>query len=75
MVYGEMRESGLGAQAAVRTVKKVVDAYASLRASVRTGNLTGLRRAKAEGKPIRFRENAAQPFDDRMLSWQYDAAG
>lgn len=73
LVYGEMRESGLGAQAAVRTVKKVVDAYASLRASVRAGNLVGIRRAKAEGKPIRFRENAAQPFDDRMLSWQYDA--
>lgn len=73
LVYGEMRESGLGAQAAVRTVKKVVDAYASLRASVRTGNLSGLRRVKAESKPVRFREHAAQPFDDRMLSWQYDA--
>ena len=73
LVYGDMRTSGLGAQAAVRTVKKVVDAYASLRASVRTGNLAGDRRAKAESKPIRFREDAAQPFDDRMLSWQYDA--
>ncbi|MDT7783446.1 MAG: putative transposase, partial [Pseudonocardiales bacterium] len=74
LVYGEMRESGLGAQASVRTVKKVVDAYASLRASVRTGSLSGSRRTKAEGKPIRFRENAAQPYDDRMLSWQYNAA-
>ncbi|MEU0877853.1 transposase [Lentzea sp. NPDC005914] len=73
LVYGEMRESGLGAQAAVRAVKKVVDAYASLRASVRTGSLAGLRRVKAESKPIQFRENAAQPYDDRMLSWHYDA--
>lgn len=72
LVYGEMRESGLGAQAAVRTVKKVVDAYASLRASVRTRNLADLRRIKAEGKPVRFREDSAQPFDDRMLSWQHD---
>ncbi|WP_086665463.1 RNA-guided endonuclease InsQ/TnpB family protein [Lentzea kentuckyensis] len=73
LVYGEMRGSGLGAQASVRTVKKVVDAYASLRASIRTGHLTGLRRLKAESKPIKFREGAAQPFDDRMLSWQHEA--
>ncbi|HEX8870247.1 MAG TPA: transposase [Lentzea sp.] len=73
LVYGEMRESGLGAQAAVRTVKKVVDAYASLQASARTGSLTGRRRLKTESKPVKFREHAAQPFDDRMLSWQYEA--
>lgn len=73
LVYGEMRESGLGAQAAVRTVKKVVDAYASSRARVRTATLGGPRRVKAESKPVRFREYAAQPFDDRMLSWQHDA--
>lgn len=73
LVYGEVRSSGLGAQASVRTVKKVVDAYTALRAQSRTGKPTGVRRAKAEGKPIRFRESAAQPFDDRMLSWQYDA--
>lgn len=73
LVYGEMREAGLGAQAAVRTVKKVVDAYASSRASLRVGNLPSPRRAKAESKPIRFRKDAVQPYDDRMLSWQYDA--
>ncbi|WP_189253525.1 RNA-guided endonuclease InsQ/TnpB family protein [Lentzea flava] len=73
LVYGEMRSSGLGAQAAVRTVKKVVDAYSSVRASVRTGNPHGVRQVNARSKPIRFREYAAQPFDDRMLSWQYNA--
>jgi hypothetical protein len=39
----------------------------------RAGNLTAQRRAKAESKPVRFRPDAAQPFDDRMLSWQHDA--
>ncbi|WP_223165465.1 RNA-guided endonuclease InsQ/TnpB family protein [Lentzea indica] len=72
-VYSEVRSSGLGAQAAVRTVKKVVDAYTALRAHIRSGILVGARRAKAEGKPIRFRDEAAQPFDDRMLSWQHAA--
>ena len=27
---------------------------------------------KAESKPIGFRPDAAQPFDDRCLSWQLD---
>jgi IS605 OrfB family transposase len=71
LVYEDMRAGGLGAQAAVRTVKKVVDAYASVHAKTRTGNLPGPRRG-GNGKAIRFREYAAQPFDDRMLSWRYD---
>ena len=69
-------EFGLSAQPAVRVVKKVVDAYATLHANIRAGNLGGeksRRRIKAESKPIAFREYAAQPFDDRCLSWQLDA--
>ena len=31
------------------------------------------RRVKVESKPVSFRPGAAQPFDDRCLSWQYDA--
>ena len=80
VVYGRLKgEFGLGAQAAVRTVrtvKKVVDAYTTLRGNIRAGRLGpegSVRRAKATGKPITFRGDAAQPFDDRMLSWQYDA--
>jgi predicted RNA-binding Zn-ribbon protein involved in translation (DUF1610 family) len=77
LVYGRLKaEFGLGAQAAVRTVKKVVDAYAALRAQVRAGRLgaEGAKRpAKATSKPVVFREDAAQPFDDRILSWQHDA--
>ena len=31
------------------------------------------RRVKAEAQPISFRPLAAQPYDDRCLSWQHDA--
>ncbi|MFF4159782.1 RNA-guided endonuclease InsQ/TnpB family protein [Streptomyces sp. NPDC001678] len=76
LVYAHLKaDYGLGAQPAVRTVKKVVDAYTTLRANIRAGNLGpegSKRRAKAEGKPISFRIDAAQPFDDRILSWQMD---
>nr|WP_285622007.1 transposase [Actinoallomurus iriomotensis] len=43
---------------------------------MRAGNLGkpgSRRRVKAEAKPIAFRAEAAQPYDDRCLSWQYDA--
>ncbi|NGN66362.1 IS200/IS605 family element transposase accessory protein TnpB [Streptomyces sp. A7024] len=77
-VYSALKaEFGLSAQAAVRTVKKVVDAYATLRANIKAGNLGPpgtKRRRKAESKPIAFRLDAAQPYDDRILSWQHDAA-
>ena len=75
--YREIKDQfGLSAQPAVRVVKKVVDAYTALRANIRAGNLGGersRRRIKAESKPIAFRGQAAQPFDDRCLSWQLDA--
>jgi len=70
------REHGLGAQAAVRCVKKVVDAYTALHAQVKAGLLGkegSTRRVKALGKPIVFGPWSAQPFDDRMLSWRHDA--
>jgi hypothetical protein len=31
------------------------------------------RRVKAESKPVAFRAGAAQPYDERCLTWQYDA--
>ncbi|MFE4720983.1 RNA-guided endonuclease TnpB family protein, partial [Streptomyces sp. NPDC056728] len=74
--YGELRSRGLGAQAAQHIIKKTRDAYATLRANIRAGNLGkpgSKRRTKAESKPIVFRPEAAQPYDDRCLSWQYDA--
>ncbi|MET9034914.1 RNA-guided endonuclease InsQ/TnpB family protein [Streptomyces mirabilis] len=73
-VYGEIRARwGLGAQAAQHVIKKTCDAYATLKAGMRAGNLgrPGSKRyRKANEKPIVFRPEGAQPYDDRMLSWQ-----
>ncbi|MGW0823904.1 RNA-guided endonuclease InsQ/TnpB family protein [Streptomyces sp. NPDC002845] len=74
--YAELKARGLGAQAAQHTIKKVRDAYTTLKANIKAGNLGrpgSKRRRKTESKPIAFRPEAAQPYDDRCLSWQYDA--
>ncbi|MCC5476640.1 transposase [Streptomyces sp. JA03] len=72
--YAEIRARwNLGAQAAQHVIKKTCDAYATLKASLRAGNLGkagSKRHRKATGKPVSFRPEAAQPYDDRMLSWQ-----
>ncbi|MGW3414710.1 RNA-guided endonuclease TnpB family protein, partial [Streptomyces sp. NPDC000888] len=77
LVYADVKAAfGLSAQPAVRVVKKVVDAYSALAASLKAGRLGGpssKRYRKAVGSPIGFRPEAAQPFDDRCLSWQTDA--
>ncbi|MBA9002545.1 RNA-guided endonuclease InsQ/TnpB family protein [Thermomonospora cellulosilytica] len=76
LVYGEMKARGLSAQPALHVIRKVADAYTVLRAQIAAGLLgepESPRRVKAEGKPVRFRPDAAQPFDDRCLSWQVDA--
>ncbi|MGW4908132.1 RNA-guided endonuclease InsQ/TnpB family protein [Streptomyces sp. NPDC004270] len=76
LVYGEMRTRwGLGSQAAQHVIKKTCDAYAALGASLKAGNLGkpgSKRRRNAVGKPIVFRSEGAQPFDDRMLSWEIE---
>ncbi|MFC8505496.1 RNA-guided endonuclease InsQ/TnpB family protein [Streptomyces sp. NPDC057411] len=76
-VYHDTKSAfGLAAQPAVRVIKKVVDAYATLSANIRAGNLGpegSSRRRRAESKPVRFREDAAQPYDDRILTWNLDA--
>ncbi|MGW3658962.1 RNA-guided endonuclease TnpB family protein, partial [Streptomyces sp. NPDC005151] len=76
LCYGELKARGLGAQAAQHAIKRVVDAYATLRANIRAGNLGpegSNRRRRAESKPVVFRPDAAHTYDDRCLSWQYDA--
>ncbi|WP_246886219.1 transposase [Streptomyces sp. GESEQ-4] len=77
LVYADIKAAfGLSAQPAVRVVKKVVDAYGALAASLQAGRLGGpesKRYRKAVGSPVTFRPEAAQPFDDRCLSWQTDA--
>jgi hypothetical protein len=75
LVYGDLKAMGLSAQPAIHVARKVSGAYATLRANIRAGNLGepgSKRRVKAESKPIAFRADAAQPFDDRCLSWQLD---
>ena len=73
---GIKEEHRLGAQAAQHVIKKVCDAYKTLKANIRAGNLGrpgSKRRRLAEANPIGFRWDAAQPYDARMLSWQHDA--
>lgn len=76
LVYTDIKATfGLSAQPAVRVVKKVADAYAALRAQLKAGLLGppgSKRHRKATGEAIAFRPDAAQPFDDRCLSWQYE---
>ncbi|MGP3951160.1 RNA-guided endonuclease InsQ/TnpB family protein [Streptomyces sp. 7N604] len=72
-VYYDLKATfDLSAQPAVRVVKKVVDAYATMAGNIKAGHLTGKARRKAECKAIVFREDAAQPFDDRCLTWNLD---
>ncbi|MEU5643955.1 RNA-guided endonuclease InsQ/TnpB family protein [Streptomyces milbemycinicus] len=74
LTYTQIRARwGLGAQAAQHVIKKTCDAYVTLKANLRAGNLgrPGSKRyRRATGKPITFRPEGAQPYDDRMLSWQ-----
>ncbi|WP_306279723.1 RNA-guided endonuclease InsQ/TnpB family protein, partial [Streptomyces malaysiensis] len=75
LCYGELKARGFGAQAAQHIIKRVADAYTTLRASIMAGSLGAehsKRRRKAESKPVVFRPHAAHTFDDRCLSWNYD---
>lgn len=66
---------GLGAQAAQHAIKKTCDAYTTLQANLRNGRYGrpgSKRHARVSGKPVAFRPAAAQPYDDRMLSWQHE---
>ncbi|MFB9678586.1 RNA-guided endonuclease InsQ/TnpB family protein [Streptosporangium vulgare] len=62
--YGQLKDMGLSAQPAQHVIKKVTDAYTTVKAQVKAK----LRQPLA--KPLAFRADAAQPFDDRCLSWQ-----
>jgi IS605 OrfB family transposase len=67
---------GLGAQAAQHVIKKVADAYTTLAVNLKAGRYGqpgSKRRRRVEANPIRFRPDAAQPYDARMLSWQHEA--
>jgi len=79
ITYAQARQhAGLGAQVAQACIRKVADAYTTLRANLRNGRYGkpgSTRRAKVETSAIRFRSLAAQPFDDRCLSWTHDSPG
>ncbi|MBE3000025.1 IS200/IS605 family element transposase accessory protein TnpB [Nocardiopsis sp. HNM0947] len=76
-VYQRIKaEFGLSAQPAARVIGKVADAYTTRQAHLKAGKLGrpgAPRRRRIESTPIDFRPDAAQPFDDRCLSWQMDA--
>ena len=72
-VYAEAKATGIGSQAAQHVVKKVRDAYTTVYVQARSGLLRGKRAARALSKPVGFQPGAAQPFDDRCLSWDYEA--
>ncbi|MEU3310853.1 transposase [Nocardiopsis sp. NPDC006832] len=75
--YHELKARfALSAQPTVRVIGKVCDAYTTRQANLKAGNLGrkgSPRRQRVESTPISFRPDAAQPFDDRCLSWQMDA--
>jgi len=74
--YKDVRSRGIGSQAAQHVIKKVCDAYATLKANIHAGNLGepgSRRRMKAESEPVTFRPYAAQPYDQRNLSFALDA--
>lgn len=76
LVYAELRERGIKSAAAQQLIKKTVDAYTTLRATIKAGNLGkegSKRRARAESKPIVFRADAAQAYDHRNMGWDIDA--
>ncbi|NMM86161.1 transposase [Rhodococcus sp. SRB_17] len=76
-VYTQVKLLGLSAQPAVRVIKKVSDAYTARTANLKAGNYgrPGSKRyAGVADTAVRFRPLAAQPFDDRCLSWQLDSS-
>ena len=79
LVYTDVKTLfGLSAQPTIHAAKKAFDAHKTRKALIRSGRMGkpgSVRRARIEGKPVEFRTDAAQPFDDRCLSWQIPAEG
>ncbi|WP_211228520.1 RNA-guided endonuclease InsQ/TnpB family protein [Glycomyces tenuis] len=71
--YTSLKDRGLGSQIAQLIIKKTCHAYATIAGLIKAGRLAGKRAAQATSKPVVFRPEAAQAFDDRCLSWQHDA--
>lgn len=72
ITYGMAKEAGLSAQPAQQVIRKVVQAYKTRKSNARNGNYgpqNGHRCQRILSTPITFRPEAAQPYDDRYLSW------
>lgn len=72
LMYAELKNTGLAAQTAIHTIRKVSNAYVAQTGLIRNGILKGKQLKKATNKPIQFRDGAAQAFDDRNLSYFFD---
>lgn len=73
--YRSVKAAGLSAQPALHVIRKVADAWKTRAANLEAGTYgpkDSTRYQRAANTPIRFRPDAAQPYDDRCLSWQYD---
>ncbi|MFE2169255.1 RNA-guided endonuclease InsQ/TnpB family protein [Streptomyces sp. NPDC059447] len=76
LAYAELKARGLSAQPALHVIRKVADAYSTRKANLAAGNhgsKDSARYRRIAGRPVRFRRDAAHAYDDRCLSWQYDA--
>ena len=74
--YEDIRAAGLGSQAAQHVIRKAAGAYRALHSNIKNGNYGkpgSKRRLKAQSEPIEFRPDAAQPYDQRNLSFAPDA--
>ncbi|MCK9868572.1 transposase [Nocardiopsis dassonvillei] len=74
--YQQLREAGVGSQAAQHVIKKVCDAYHARRSNLNNGNYGSqgsALRERIESTPIAFRPDSAHPYDARNLSFAMDA--
>lgn len=75
LVYAELKSRGLSSQPSLLVISKVAGAYSSLKANLQAGHcgkVKSRRRTRVESTPVTFRRTAAQPFDDRCLSWNHE---
>ena len=71
-VYSLLKAEGLAAQATIRVIGKVSEAYASQNGLITKGVLKGKSKQKAISKPIQFRPRAGQAFDKNNLSYNLE---
>lgn len=75
ITYGMAKEAGLSAQPAQQAIRKVVQAYKTRKSNAKNGNYGPWESPRCQrimSTPIQFRPDAAQPYDDRCLSWCHD---